>query len=551
MKRKPSSPSLFPIERRALLARLGAATVAAVGGNALSLGNSASAEPTKDAQQPSKKASPRARKAFEVRVEAARRQSLLAPARGVTNGDEERYPNGIASFTKGLPHDTTGEPDPKAYAALVRALSSSSVSLNEVPLASRQRLVNPQAALAFTLEGPDSHQCDVVPAPSFSSAEQAGEMAELYWQALTRDVAFGDYEGHPLIAAAVQDLSRFSVFRGPRTGGRVTARTIFRGTGAGELAGPYLSQFLLRNVPYGANSIIQQIRPPLSGLDYLVTPADWLDAQNGALRRANPPEQTTRFLRSGRDLGEYVRLDFTYQPFLNAALILLGIRAPLDYANPYRESYTETAFTTFGGPSILDLVARVASAALKACWYQKWLVHRRLRPEEFGGRIHFHRSGRTRYEIHSELLNSPVLDSVFSKARSYLLPQAYADGCPLHPAYPSGHAAIAGACTTVLKAFIDESFVMRDNVETVGDCLSLHTYRGGEELRVGGELNKLASNISIGRNFAGIHWRSDVADGLKLGEEVALGVLRDHKACHLEDFRGFSVTRFDGTSITV
>ena len=25
--------------------------------------------------------------------------------------------------------------------------------------------------------------------------------------------------------------------------------------------------------------------------------------------------------------------------------------------------------------------------ALKAAWYQKWSVHRRLRPEEFGGRL--------------------------------------------------------------------------------------------------------------------------------------------------------------------
>jgi hypothetical protein len=43
-------------------------------------------------------------------------------------------------------------------------------------------------------------------------------------------------------------------------------------------------------------------------------------------------------------------------------------------------------FGTFGGPHILALLTEVSTRALKAVWYQKWLVHRRLRPEEFGGR---------------------------------------------------------------------------------------------------------------------------------------------------------------------
>jgi hypothetical protein len=33
-------------------------------------------------------------------------------------------------------------------------------------------------------------------------------------------------------------------------------------------------------------------------------------------------------------------------------------------------------------------------------------------------------------------------------------------------------------------------------------------------LTVGGELDKLAGNVSYGRNFAGIHWRSDASAGL-------------------------------------
>jgi membrane-associated phospholipid phosphatase len=39
--------------------------------------------------------------------------------------------------------------------------------------------------------------------------------------------------------------------------------------------------------------------------------------------------------------------------------------------------------------------------------------------------------------------------------RTCLLPVAYAEGCPTHPSYPAAHAATAGACATVLKAFFN------------------------------------------------------------------------------------------------
>jgi hypothetical protein len=69
-------------------------------------------------------------------------------------------------------------------------------------------------------------------------------------------------------------------------------------------------------------------------------------------------------------------------------------------------------------------------------------------------------------------------------------------------------------------------------------------------LTVGGELNKLASNVAIGRNIAGVHWRSDATESLKLGEEVAIRFLREERDCFNERFKGFSLTRFDGTAIT-
>lgn len=51
----------------------------------------------------------------------------------------------------------------------------------------------------------------------------------------------------------------------------------------------------------------------------------------------------------------------------------------------------------------------------------------------------------------------------------------------------------------------------------------------GSVLTVGNELNKLASNIALGMNMAGVHYRSDYVDSLKLGEQVAISILEDQR----------------------
>jgi len=71
------------------------------------------------------------------------------------------------------------------------------------------------------------------------------------------------------------------------------------------------------------------------------------------------------------------------------------------------------------------------------------------------------------------------------------------------------------------------------------------------DLTVGGELNKIASNVALGRDTAGVHWRSDANESLKLGEQIAIGILRDQRTCYNEAFDGFSLTKFDGTTIIV
>src|SRR5438105_2063203 len=117
------------------------------------------------------------------------------------------------------------------------------------------------------------------------------------------------------------------------------------------------------------------------------------------------------------------------------------------------------------------------------------------------------------YPLHSDVLDSVAVEQTYRRFGSFLLPQAYPEGCPLHPAYPSGHATVAGACATILKAFFDEDLAVPDCVVPSRDGQSLLPYKG-PALTVRGEIEKLAFNVAFGRNFAGIHWRSDSTGGV-------------------------------------
>lgn len=474
------------------------------------------------------------------------------PSFSTNNGDEDTYPNKIASYTKGLPHNERGEVDLPAYSAFLKAIATGKhADFEAVPLGGRAKFANPQAAYASTVEGFALHELALNAPPTFASAETAGEMVELYWQALTRDVPFPEYATHALTTAAATDLSRCSDFRGPKVREVVTPATLFRGTTPGEIIGPYLSQFLWLDVTHGSMTFSQRSRVPVENDDYLRAYSEWLNIQRGlAPARINVLDATPRYLRNGRDLAEYVHRDYPYQAFLNASLILLTMGAPLRSNHPYKRSLTQGGFITFGPPDVLDCVARVASPALKASWYQKWLVHRRLRPEAFSGRVHNHKVHIAEYPLHKDIFKAEALSAVFRATGSYLLPMAYPEGCPMHPAYPAGHAAIAGACATVLKVFFREDYVIPGPVVVSPDGLSLIPYRG-IGLTVGGELNKLASNIALGRDAAGVHWRSDSIEGLKLGEAVAMKVLAQLRTTYPEHFDGFAFTKFDGTTVTI
>ncbi len=191
--------------------------------------------------------------------------------------------------------------------------------------------------------------------------------------------------------------------------------------------------------------------------------------------------------------------------------------------------------------------------ALKAVMYRKWFVHRTVRPEAYAGLVHNTLAGIARYPLHTDVLNSQAVSQVFSKFGSYLLPAAYPEGCPQHPSYPEAHGVWVGAAVTALKGFFDEHYVIPHPVVVADDGQSLAPYAGTDaaQMTVGGELNKLAGNVALGRDIAAQHWRSDALQGVLLGEAAAISILRDQHAIFNEPFDGFAFSRFDGSTITV
>ncbi len=247
-----------------------------------------------------------------------------------------------------------------------------------------------------------------------------------------------------------------------------------------------------------------------------------------------------------------------YEEYLIAYLVLNSLNAPLNPGNPYTNSKTQNGFATFGQPDIAATLAAVAAEALKAVWYQKWWVHLRHRPESGGAIVHLMNTGvgGTQGQVSNTALESQAVQTSFTTNHSYLLSQAFPEGSPTHPAYPTGHGTVGGACITALKFFYDGGLKIPKPAVLVpssnGVSASAYVAPPGEpQLTVNGELHKLAHNISFGHGVhAGIHWRSDTDTSIQLGEAVALGYLQDRAHTYNERF-SVSLTKVDGTTATI
>lgn len=497
-------------------------------------------------------------RSFLVRSEATAADALVPTPAQVDNGDEARYPDKSGTYTKGVLQSGIGIVDPAAYKKFKHALSTGAqADFNNIPLGGPRTLNGPEGGLAFYLDCLDASQFAVPPAPALDSEAYATELIEMYWASLLRDLAFTDYAGNGTVSDAAADLSALREYAGPRDGtGKVTPDLLFRGPFVGETDGPYISQFLLTPTALGALPIDQKYFTYPANTNFVTTDADFLDVQNGKGPQAPPASGAPLYLHNGRGLAAFTHDDVLYQAYFTAYLVLNTIKCPLNPGNPYVGSRTENGFPTMGQPDIAAALAAVANEALKAVWYQKWFVHLRHRPESGGGIVALIKTGRggtIKGHVSPTVLNSRAVKASFMANNSYYLSQAFPEGSPTHPAYPTGHGAVAGACITALKFFFDGRFTIPAPVMPTVDGKNLVPYivPAGQKLTVNGELNKLAHNISFGHGIhAGIHWRSDTDTSIQLGEAVALSFLQDRARTYNEKFT-VSLQKVDGTTATI
>jgi hypothetical protein len=548
---------------------MAAATVGAIGLEPL-LGSNRSVARAADDDDRSG-GSQRAEEAAKIRIAAARAERKFPIPPHMANGDEERYADKCATYTKGLLQDAPGRVNLNAYQSFRTALDSrNSAEFENIIMGGGRKLTDPQAGLAFDLEGTDSDQFGnapsprnqetvviVPPAPSLASAAYGTELIEMYWASLLRDVPFTQYASNALPAQAAKELTGLPDYSGPRSGGQVTPDLLFRGAFPGETVGPYISQFFITPTFLGQQPISQQQVTYQSNVDYLTDLSSWALIQNGGntgLLNQEAPQLCC--VHSGRDLSAWTHLDVLYQGAFIAFLVLNTLGVPANPGSMYINSKTQVGFATFGGPHFAAMLGEVACRALERSWYQKWFVHRRHRPESGGGIVHLIKTAqgnRIDGRLNKNVLDSEAVESSFKKYGSYLLSQAFPEGSPTHPSYPTGHGVVAGACITILKFFFDGNFVIPNPLMPADDGLSLVPYTGSDrdQITVNGELNKLAHNITFGHGIhAGIHWRSDSDVSMVLGEAAAISILQDQAETFNEKFT-VHFTKLDGTTATI
>lgn len=549
----------------------------------------------------------------------------------------------IGNFHKTLPHNEYGEVIPSAYREFERTAleieAGSPTNFEEVPrgplepafdgnadkrfTGSVAKLTSPLAGAATETLGPDPKDLEMPPAPGIRSLSTAAEMVELYWMALLRDEPLANFSASSDVSEAIADIdSTFSkaiandftegglklgldLPRNAAGGLDTQLQTLFRSGLRDEEYGPLVSQFFLQNVPYGTQTIDQSQTPYIMGQNFLTNYDDWLRAQNTgkdkfgrdypncnhyadqvAGRATYYPEGVKRHISTMRDLARFVNRDALHQAYFNAALFLDAIGAPLDSGNPYSGARfsREGGFATLGGPDLLTVVSEVASRALKVVWRQKWMVHRRARPEVYGGLLEMQCNGRNgekrNYGLPTLAANSAAGQRISQHYGNYFLPMAFSAGSPAHPAYGAGHATVAGACVTVLKAWFEEDAKLGEILEQAKKpkngkepmppmCLlqpgcqpdnqdpecfdppQEYTAGDANQITVGGELNKIASNVAMGRSMGGVHWRSDNTRSLRLGEKVAIEILRKRTLEYAERPVSFTFRSFNRQMVQI
>jgi len=424
---------------------------------------------------------------------------------------------------------------------------------------------------SFWISGPDTQYYNASNGYLIAdSIENVCEMIEVYEKSLLRDTSFFNIQNssNSNILRAINSMNNYvalSGYKGPVNSGTnlVTGKELFRGIAKDVTVGPYISQFLIHSYSYNGITIEQKY-PVENDVTESTNLANYINIQRGIV--TGPPNfsGSVSYIYSGRVLGSIVHNDPLYWAYYNAALIAHQNGLQMNYnGNEITSAWTDQGFV-----DCMSSLADVSLAALRVAWHSKYNVGLKLRPEALAHRISMILSNvftGTEFDTIKNNLTpgQNTLDAVFAQNSNHLLTLMYPEGSPTHPSYPAGHAVVAGACSTILKAFFkthDSTYnplPWTPPIQHSTNGISKITYNEADskEITICGEFNKLASNISIGRNIAGVHYRADGDYGMILGEQFAIKYLqtklKEYASTYNEMVKDFKLEKFNGEYIKI
>ena len=467
-------------------------------------------------------------------------------------------------FAKTLKHDDNGFCRKEDLDRLLRVCTPSETSVEQ--LTELQASIDPETirkleglctGSSFWIKGIDTQVLSLPEANRVDSVAHVADMMEVYEMSLLRDTSFADIqqEGGPSVERALRVMNnyrRLGAFSGPVNfhTGTITGKELFRGIGRDETVGPYVSQFLL--LPYELNGIPTQQRYPLEGdVPETVDFSYFVQMQRGRVHGSPNRTGEMRFLATGRGLGSYAHND----PMYFAYLIAMYIATQRGFAMQHQGDDVSSAWTDQGSPDALSSLADVALGSLRVAWFSKFNKFLQIRPEVMGARIEAILTDILQGEVTDRIRQhlepgQDTLDAVRAKNgnSTYFLMGMYPEGSPTHPSLPAGHAVLAGAAITILKAFLKthqpDGAPLPWPETPIHSVDGLHTSEYLESdksnMTITGELNKLGSNIAMGRNFGAVHYRADGDKGIQLGEDFAIKYLQCKLKEYSSTYRGLS-----------
>lgn len=494
------------------------------------------------------------------------------------------YSKGFVGHTG--PNGIAVGPNPILYSQFIEAMRTRNQTLLNQVYDVCPMLVDLHCVFDVELEGRYKSSFVIPSAPSITSLQSSAEILEIYAMSLLRNFNFHIFDpdcvlyqeisvdakdylnkilGH-LNIPAIRDNLHSPPFEENRN---ITVDTLFRGKSRGDLIGPYVSQLLYYETAIGnlkleqkyqCLDISENIVPDISSSNYYFGKSEqyFREIWNGQSKSSSLPTKT-KYITTPLDLAMYINRDQIWEALFISASLFLSRKIPTGFYTKSRVPGS-SRFINLGPVDLYNLMMKATKLAMNSAWIWKW-SQLRPRPEEMAYQIHLSKiytSSQLGSHVNFplELMDNPILIDISNNNNGkFLMPLCYSQGSPFHPSYPAGHAVIAGAMSTIMKAWFNCDWEIPAVVpDHSGDKLVLYKLTSEpnmiQYLKLGDEIDKLATNCSISRNMAGIHYRSDAENGILLGEQVAISVLEDEVKKYTDEI-AFRFRRRTGEVVTI